>query len=899
MAEPAANPAANPAAQFFDPEGRALTGSALSEAWSSGTAHVAAGAQVHMLTPEGDLRLVPAEQVATARAKGYAPAPAEVVEQHALQREHGGIGGQAATVAESAADMASLGGYGYAASKLSPSYAHEVLQRREANPISHVAGSVVGLAPSLLTGAGEAEAGIEGAELAAHAGQAAHGAEAAAAAPGLLRQGLGAANAVAAAPLKVVGTVGGIVERGVARGLKSLGVTGESLAGRVAEKAATTGAAGVAEGAIFGIGSTLSDSSLEGKDLTSEALVSGIGRNALFGGALGAGMGAMSELGSAAIHGVLPDSEALAKFAKEQGGRSVGVNATDRARLGDRLDMTQDELLSYEAKTDGPSMKKGQRMFSAASNAEEMAANLEQAKAETGAAKGGIVQEIDQALLSNPQVAAVAQPDVGEFFDRVDNQVIEKLRANDAPSIKRKADKVIRELEPLRADYEASKAYAADAAARATDPAAIANDVVPPEFKPITFARLDAFKQSLDDIIYPKGGSGTGIQVASKVANELKQVRGILAKFQDESAQRALAAMGEDPAAYAMLNRQYSSLSSLKKIADRTAGRMRSNRMNSPTDHALGLGGMLLSMLSGSTGALGAMAYGGAAAIANKMLRERGNSILADIAYRTSKMDNLLENTAHALAISPERLAQPLEAAEEVFHHKSREKLAESEYVPLGIKALGKDFEETSKRVQDLAEPAAQHEQLTRATGDIAAHYPEQASAMSAKLLGIYQHLAATLPQPQGGSQLSPLSTKPRVPPREQARFLSRVNAALNPASVIADIGNGKLDKDALDTLQQMYPATFGVLKQKVMTQLAASKTELPYSRTVHVGMVFGFDSDPSLANIASIQQTIQEINAPRNGKPPGASGAAKRGNPGKSGLGKSFALPGAAVPGA
>lgn len=885
---------AEPVGQFFDAEGKPLAGEALQEAWKSGAAHVAAGQAVHMLDENGDLRLVPAEHVAAARAKGFAPASSEVVEQHELQREHGGIGGQFATAAESAADMATVGGYGYAAGKLSPEYAKALLARREANPLSHVAGSVAGLAPSLLAGTGEADVAELGAK-AAEGADVAHGVAAATeagqvaeAAPGLARQALGAANTVAATPLKAVGAVGGIVERGIKRGLASLGADGSTLAGRVATKALATGGAGAAEGAAFGVGQELSDSSLEGRDLTSEGLVASIGRNAIFGGALGAGMGAIGELGGAAIKALTPDAEKLAKFGREQGMRSIGANGKDLQKLGDKFGMTADELMGYEFKTGDNA---GKRMFSAASNAKEMADNLAQAASETGAAKRGITEEIDHAIQSNPEVAAVAQPDVNELFSRIDSQVLEKLRRSDVMADRRLVKTIEREYQPLREAAQAVDDHAAQ----------IAEGFQGPAPAPITFARLDEFEQRLGKRIYGENVKGAGITVAPKGAKQLEKVRGILSSFQDETAQKALAAMGEDSGQFATLNRQYSTLSNLKKIADRTAGRMNANRMASPTDHALGMGGMLLSMLSGNVGALAATAIGGGAAIANKLVRERSNSVLADIAYRTSKMDHLLENTAHALSMSPERLAQPLEAAEQIAHHKAREKLAESNYVPLGIKALSKDYDDTSKRVQAMADPAAQQAQLTVASGPIGQHYPEQAAAMNEKLVAMHAHLNATMPQPVGGSPVSPLASQPRVAPREMARYLSRVNAALHPEQVIKDIGAGKLDQDAVDTFRQLYPASFAKLQQKTLQLLATNKGQIPFPRLVHISAVLGIEGDSSLGpRLAGIQQSIAQISSPPpGGTPPGAPGKPKRGNPGVSKLGKSFALPAQASPGA
>lgn len=888
---------AAPIGQFYSADGKPLAGEALDKAWADGSAHIAAGSSVYMVDELGDLQHVPADKVAEMRAANAKPASPEVIAQHEMEQRHAGVGSAIATGLESAADMATVGGAGYLAGKISPSYAKSVLERRQVHPVAHVVGSAAGLVPSLLTGAGEADAAelgakaAEGADVVRGVAGAAEAGQAAEAAPGLASQALGAANTVAAAPLKAVGAGGGIVERGIKRGLASLGADGSTLAGRVATKALATGGAGAAEGAVFGVGQELSDSSLEGRDLTSEGLVASIGRNALFGGALGAGMGAIGELGSAAVNGILPDSDKLAKFGREQGMRSIGANGKDLQKLGDKFDMTADELMGYTAKADGASMKKGERMFSAASNAKEMAENLAQAASETGAAKRGITEEIDHAIQTNPEVAAVAQPDVNELFNRIDTGVLEKLRRSDVMADRRLVKTIEREYQPLREAAQAVDDHAAQLAQGFQGPAPA----------PITFARLDEFEQRLGKRIYGENVKGAGITVAPKGAKQLEKVRAILSSFQDETAQKALAAMGEDSGQFATLNRQYSTLSNLKKIADRTAGRMNANRMASPTDHALGMGGMLLSMLSGNVGALAATAIGGGAAIANKLIRERSNSVLADIAYRTSKMDHLLENTAHALSMSPERLAQPLEAAEQIAHHKAREKLADSSYVPLGIKALSKDYDDTSKRVQAMADPAAQQAQLAVASGPIGQHYPEQATAMNQKLIAMHQHLNATMPQPVGGSPVSPLASQPRVAPREMARYLSRVNAALHPEQVIKDIGAGKLDQDAVDTFRQLYPASFAKLQQKTLQLLATNKGQIPFPRLVHISAVLGIEGDSSLGpRLAGIQQAISQISAPPPpGSPPGAPGKPKRGNPGVSKLGTSFALPGQASPGA
>lgn len=863
---------------YVDAQGNPIADDQLSAAWQQGAAHVQAGTKVPMVNEKGLPVLVPAEHVAAARERGYAPQTQAEHREIAIQKEHGGLGGQAAAFGEGALSGATLGLSDYAAAKIAPEYAQGLKERREANPISAGVGQAVGVvAPALVTGgAGAAAEGGEalagGAEALAGAGEAAAAAPAAA---GGIGSAVGTAVRAVGSPVRAVGAVGGIVERGIERGLERLGYEGATVGGRVAAKALGMGAAGAVEGGLYGVGQELSDSALEGRDLTAEKMISSIGRNALFGGALGAGFAAAGELAGSAVKAALPSPEKLEKFAKEQGLRTIGSGA-DIGRLGEKADMTADELLSYEFKT-GPN--KGKRMFSMAKNAEDMLENVKLAKAETGAAKGGIVEQIDEAIRSNPEVAAVAAPDVSELVGRIRSEVIDPLKASSVPQVQRSA----RPVERLISNLEGGIRARAEAAA-----SGVANDVAAAA---PTFADLDKFKRDLQSVIYPKTPKGGGIALAPKSAAELQKAERVLLEFQDQAAQKALAAMGEDPSAYATLNRQYSALSSIEGMAKKTANRMNTNRMASPTDHALGIGSALMAMLSGNVGALGALGIGAGGAVVNKVLRERGNSVLADIAYRVSKMDNLVEATAHALSVSPERLEQPIEIVGEIAHHKSREKLAESDYVPLGIAALGKDFDDTRERMQKMQDPEHAAAQIAHATSDIAAHYPEVATSAQAKLQGILQHLTDALPKAQGGSLVTPIADPPRVSPREQQRYLTKVNAALNPEGVLRDLQRGHIDRDAVSTLKAAYPATFQQLQASVEKYTASNKNELPYQKRIALSVVFDFMGDSSLdpARGAALQQSIAQF----GGKPQqGGGGGSVR----QSKISKAFELPGSGV---
>lgn len=981
------------APQFFDAQGKPLTGAALAQAWHAGTAHVAEGSAVHMLDENGDLRLVPAERVQAARSKGYQPAPEKLVAEHQLQKEHGGAAEQTLAGGEGLARGATLGLSDVALNAaLGDDYSKRAGERKEANPYTAGASQLVGaIAPSLVTG-GEAEV-ASGAELAAGAAEATEGAEAVSGARAALNAGIDGARAttrIAGAPVRAVAKAGSLVEHGILSGLKGLGYTGESFATRTAAKGLAYAGAGAVEGAAFGAGDTISESYLKGEPLTSEALVASLGRNALFGGAIGGGLGTLGELAPAALGKVLPDKEKLEQFAYERAGKQLGQDFEKVGRrkgveaAAEAKNVVAKDLLDYEIKT-GPNA--GKTVLQASHNPTDISLGITTARQEIGAARRGVIEGIDAAVAANPEIAAQAAPDIGEYLSRVKAEVTEPLRASKAPSIQRLADRVDRELSGLAAEHAAGGAPEFSVNVGAFDRSTMrdasfdhlrahpeeANRLGPPridiyegetpalgdgrhrmalamergdtsipaeivhydgegnrlssEVRDVrlssepgtrprdavsllptpatapTFQDLLKVRQDLREVFQPAAPAGGGLPPPPpKSAKYLEKAERILADYIDEKAAHALTAMGEDANGYRELTRQYSSFATMDQIAQKQAARYAKNRTVSLTDHMLGLGGFLAAIGSGNVGALSAMGMGGAASVANKMMRERGNAVLSDIAYRISKKDSLVDAAAHALATSSENLTRPIEIAQEAAGHKGREHLADSGYVPLGAVALKKDFDEARERVQQLSVPEHQQAQIAHATASVHNEYPEAAAGMAQQLLKTHQYLASALPQIQGGSPMQPLAKKPAlVPPREMQRFLSKVNAALSPESVIKDIAKGRLDRDAVDTVREVYPSIFQQLQERVMQNIAANKEALPYARVVHVSDVFDFNGDTSMspARLPGIQAAIAQINAPPpNVKAPGAPGPTKRPRPGTPKLGKPYNLPGQATAG-
>jgi hypothetical protein len=206
------------------------------------------------------------EPVTEGAAPGAPPSFAPETEDDAAQREFGTPARQLETGTMSFLDMLSGG----AASALAvgnskrPEETRRIARAEErANPKARIAGDVLGiLAPALVTGGASAPA--QAAELTAPA---------------------------------LIARAGRAVAGGVGRALPAA----ETLLGRVATKAATAGAQGLTEGALFGAQNVLHREVLQDPSLTAQSALAEVGLSSLFGGGLSVGGGVLGQLAKESV----------------------------------------------------------------------------------------------------------------------------------------------------------------------------------------------------------------------------------------------------------------------------------------------------------------------------------------------------------------------------------------------------------------------------------------------------------------------------------------------------------------------------------------------------------------------------------------------------------------------
>jgi hypothetical protein len=856
--------------QAYDADGKPIAPEQYAAAAKAGQAYFPEGSRVFVRNQAGKLQSVPAEQ---AGHEGLTVLHPEEVQAISDKRQYGtGLGNTARAAAEGFGSGLTLGGTDALIAGVGGEEARKGLAgRRRANPIASGVGQVAGaLAPLALSGG--AAAPEEAAALGA--GEAAAGGASALGTAGELA---GGAVRTLGAGHRAIAGVGSLVERGAARGLEALGATGETALGRIGAAGVKMAARGAAEGALYGGAQAASDSVLSGDDITAEKIVAGMGHGALFGGALGGALGLGGSALSEGAAKLVPKREALEQVAREQGLKGAGFKGSDFRKLagratGDaaetRIAATADDLMRTTLET---GEQAGQRVLQPGANVEETLGRVSQAKTEAAAKLGGLKDTISEGM-----DAAGERPDLGKFFQRVKDEVTGPLYASKIQGSRSSARAVERQLSTLVDEHATRMAAAAgdaDALAR------IASGEVSAQGP--SFRELDAIRSDLRNVFQPKAPGGGGMPPPPpKAAQYLEKTERILSDYLKDEAGQFLAKAGENPNAYNEANRLYSSFAKLEQVGTKTANQSLGNRSISPSDHALGAASFLGAMTTGNVGALGAMGYGAAATFANKLLRERGNSFIADMARRASESDNVIESASKALAGVGEKVKAPALAA--VFKGES----------------LSESYERTAARVRELAQPAIAQQHLSATTQEMAAHYPDVGAAVSRKLLTIYQQLSANLPPSHvdTGSTLTPLAIKQRVSPFAQQQFMSSVKGALQPTAVIADLGRGVIDREAIESLKQAHPLMFQQLRQSVATAIQTRPEEVSYRQRVMLSMVFDFVGDSSmepqaLGQIQQVAQSLSTADAMKDAQMMQPTGP-KKGSGGKDKTATSFELP-------
>ena len=837
-------------AQLFDTEGNPLSleGQDATSAIAAGKATFQKGATVHLVTPQGTVGTVPADQAHGDIAKGARVATQDEIHHAIAQAKYGGGAGQAMTGLLGAASGATLGISDAAISALGGR--EYVEQHAEANPLtwagSQIAGSV---APMLIPGAEEAgvAGAVEGADAlsaAAHTGEAVEGASA------LARAGQGASAAAKAvgAPTRLVGKLGQGIED-VVHGV--LGADGSgSVVANLAKKAIAKGAGSMAEGIVIGGAQQLDEDMLHGDpNINGEKVLAAMGHGALLGLGTGAALTAAGEIGSRVwgragpTLGAMADHEAFLAT----GARKAFTNRA--AEIPGGVEGVGREL-------------RDRGLVGFGDTIEEMAPKISAERAKVGEEIGAIRQRADEAGFEGPRVN-----DVRARIQRDVLPELQKLEGTNAGGIG-KVQTLLDDLDHFAGIPKEAEIHSIADANQYAEKLENAR---------LTFQQAAEFRSRLDDVIK---WTTNPLAPVNEATEAMKKVRGILEDELEQSGERAAKKMGGSFLdEYKAAKLSYRRLTVADQAAQDAVDRAEANRRISLTDYLGGdiathafraVGGGAIGAAAGGSeggegGMLGGLATGALGALAHHAIRTRGNSAAAVVLGKLAALrgieraavhvDNQIERGVGGFFREdgriPVKLREPLEGeagehAAETAHRKVTEAAA-----------------------NDNAHVAA----IQQAIAPVAPHAPKTASSFQQAALRATVYLAEHAPKSTMRPSITPQFDKPALSDAQKSDYLRVVTAVHDPVSVLKDMELGRVTRAQVDALKMVYPAIYEDVLQRVHERLADLKHPLDYGQKVQLSVLLGVPADETLSPefVAKMQGTYG---------PPGGGGQGQQVGP-------------------
>lgn len=761
----------------------------------------------------------------------------EEIQRDRLETEYGSIGEQAKLFAEKAAGAASLGLSDVALAELGgEEYRQARAAREKVNPLTSVAGEVTGaVAPLLLSGGASAAAkGAEGASLLARAGR------------------LGAAGVrTVGAPTRAAAAVGAGTGEAVAKLLGRAGLTGESILGRSVLRGAEMAAGGAAEGAIYGAGQALSESALApGGDYEGlgEKLLAGAKEGAILGGIMGGGIGgltgAASRVGQKAVQklqGAEGFQKWLSGFAEERTVKALGARGSDLKKLGESKarKMARDILEGH--------LDDGTKVFKAGEKADNLVEKVGKARKELGEKLGKIRKDVNEYIEATQKPEL--QPNLEGFFAKLDNLRAE-TEATGIPEMMTRARRLDRTFKPLRAKFEKGEAFKLE--------------------------DLTKWRRTLDDMLDAKKAFTAN---APPHFEELTKARRYLEDTITETTDKAVAQMDPKLAGrYQELKSKYASFADADTLVNKASLQDWGNRWASPSDY-----GAAIATASGTiaraehllTGGLGGLALGGATALAHKVIRERGASVVAVLANRTAKVDTKISTGVRTYLKKRPRQALSVITAETVRKDARQRTEAKQSKTDRALKrrsteTLEQAYTRTVKRAEQAQALASRTE-----IGSPAIPETSRAAAEVAKRGADYLLAHAPVkPREIDPHDLTPQLKDIKPDPVQLIEYGQRVQVVEDPTSVFDELEQGTLTPTHVDALRTVYPAIYEQMRTNVWDELTSAKEKPGYYQRIQLGTLLDVPADKSLEpqNIQATQtmyeQRLNQQPPPRQATP-------------------------------
>lgn len=631
--------------------------------------------------------------------------------------------------------------------------------------------------------------------------------------------------------------------------LRGIGLEGKSILGSGVLRGIETGAGGLVEGGLYGAGQALSEAALApggNYDKLAEKLWAGA-KQGMSLGAIGAGgLGFMAgatargvERGFSKLSGAKGLQSIVARFADDQTARALGATSADINNLGKTLAQREKGLELMARDIREGTLKDGTRLFKAGDNAEELAERVGKAQKEIGEELGAFRKQVNDFIeTTRPDL----RTDVRGVVSEIDN-ISAPLKATGIPELVQRGKKLDRTFASLRKQIQGAN-----------------NNAV------MSLDDLTKWRQNLDNVLFPKRAGGLrsgGLPPPPPVHKaELEQARAVLERKIEDTVERAVKEMpGDQAGRYEFLKGKYRSYKQATQIAEGAANRELGGRAFKLSDYITGAAGVAGTVASG---AFGGLVASGGLAIANKLARERGSSVLAVMADRLAKADGRIGSGVRGYFKRASDIRRGLTSGAVGQEVEARSRVDQS----LGRKPSEPRVAAYRRKVDEIARfnanPVAGME--ARLGTKFPKVAPSTAIAMTTVATRGMQFLQSKVPTPAADPSDPYTHLHPPEPtPTEMAKFSRYVQVVDDPLSVIDELEQGTLAPEHTEALKSVYPGIYEDMQGRVLAEISQAKAPPPVDQRMQLGILLDIPTDKALrpTSILAAQSAYQAQAAP------------------------------------
>lgn len=628
-------------------------------------------------------------------------------------------------------------------------------------------------------------------------------------------------NPSAATAGQIAGLAGGLFLGSGELGLGRIAESGAAKAfgGKIIPSIAKLAVEGGEIGAMQGAGTAFSDAELGNEDDVAEKMLAGAAKGGLLGIGIGAGLGlaggAISKAGSAIAERA---SGAVEGTSVGELVRGAGESAAFSAAGPKLSDVRKLAKYGVDEKVIGRFMldelpKVADKPFARMSR-EEIATASKKVAESYGERISTAVDSIDVVAMESGKAA-----NASTIVERMQKEVLDPLRS--LPGYEGVVKKV--------ANYIDSFGEKTGVFVRDSEGGLVHSGTE----GTASFKQLHKFRQGLDDLIF----RGNKALSDEPIVQELRSVRSILEEEIGSQGSKITPQAGEE---YAAAKAGYRKAKTVADIAEDRVLREEANRSISMTDYLTGIAG------AASLGPGGALL-----ALGNKVLRERGNQIVAGLFDRMSRVSSLqamkvetgvmnarIANAGRAIVRTGAKGASTValsraQQTEQILNH---------------VQELAMNPERVRQEVKDHID--------SQVAPNVSAKYVERTAAA-------INYLAQTAPK---GTPVVPVLAdlvKSKPSPLEMAAWQRRVDVFKDPiGTTLSAVKTGRLTSEHVDALDAMYPRIAGELRTAILTELAwqARFGKAPkFTKLLQLGTILKAPTDSLLEpqSIASMQEIV------------------------------------------